>query len=68
VGLTSGSSGRIDRDLHRRLRDLITLSNAIIHGADPVVSEETVKISAEAVHSLRAALEKPIERRRFGRR
>jgi len=61
-------SQRIDRALHRKLRDLITLSNAIIHGADPVVSEEMVKISAEAMHELKAALDKPMERRRLGRR
>lgn len=61
-------SQRIDRALHQKLRDLMTLSNAILHGADPVVSEEMVKTSAESVQELRAALERPIERRRFGRR
>jgi len=62
-------SHRIDRSLHKKLRDLITLSNAIIHGADPVVSEAKVKASGEAVIELKAALERPIERRgRLGRR
>ncbi|HYP97960.1 MAG TPA: hypothetical protein VER96_04750 [Polyangiaceae bacterium] len=62
-------SHRIDRSLHKKLRDLITLSNAIIHGADPVVSEAKVKASGEAVIELKAALEKPIERRgRLARR
>lgn len=61
-------SQRIDKALRQQLRDLITLNNAIIHGADPVVSEEMVKVSAHALQELKTALEKPIERRRFGRR
>ena len=61
-------SQRIDRGLHQKLRDLITLSNAIIHGADPVVSEEMVKTSAAAVLELKAALDRPIERRPRPRR
>lgn len=62
-------SQRIDRALHRKLRDLITLNNAIIHGADPVVSEQMVSISAQAAAELKTALEKPVERRpRLGRR
>lgn len=62
-------SQRIDRTLRKTLRDLITLNNAIIHGADPVVSEEIVKASAQALQDLKTALERPIERRpRLGRR
>lgn len=62
-------SQRIDRTLRKKLRDLITLNNAIIHGADPVVSEEMVKTSAQALQELKTALESPIERRpRLGRR
>jgi len=61
-------SQRIDRGLHQKLRDLITLSNAIIHGADPVVSEEMVKTSAAAALELKAALDRPIERRPRPRR
>jgi hypothetical protein len=62
-------SQRIDRSLRQKLRDLITLNNAIIHGADPVVSEEMVKTSGQAVEDLKTALEKPIDRRgRLNRR
>jgi hypothetical protein len=56
-------SQRIEPALHQKLRDLIKLSNAIMHGADPVVSEAIVKTSAEAAHELKAALDRPIERR-----
>ncbi len=62
-------SQRIDGNLHHKLRDLLTLRNAIIHGADPVVSEAMVKASADAVDELQTALARPVERRpRLGRR
>jgi hypothetical protein len=57
-------SGRIDGRLHRTLRDVITLRNAIIHGGDPVVSEEMVKASGEVFQALKASLAKGGGRRR----
>lgn len=50
-------SERIDRSLHQRLRDLITLRNAIIHGAEPVVSQELVATSSRVLAELREALQ-----------
>jgi len=47
---------RIDKELFPRLRDLITLRNSIIHGAEPVVSQEAVATSAEMLRRLRAAI------------
>lgn len=49
-------SGRIDKVLFQRLRELITLRNSIIHGADPIVSQEAVDASREVLHQLRAVL------------
>lgn len=49
-------SARLDRNLHRKLRDIIALRNAIIHGAEPVVSEEMVTSSYEALAQLKGAL------------
>lgn len=46
----------IDKSLFDRLRELITLRNAIIHGAEPVVSGELVAVSADVLRELRAAL------------
>jgi hypothetical protein len=47
---------RIDKLLYHRLRELITLRNSIIHGAEPVVSREAVRTSSEVLEHLRAAL------------
>lgn len=52
-------SGRIDQHLFSELRDLITLRNSIIHGADPAVSQDAVARSAEMLKCLRAALDDP---------
>lgn len=49
-------SERISQSLHQRLRELITLRNAIIHGAEPIVSQEIVATSARVLAELREAL------------
>ncbi|MBI1348117.1 hypothetical protein GC163_17725 [bacterium] len=49
-------SERINSSLHQRLRDLITLRNAIIHGAEPIVSQEIVDDSARVLNELRGSL------------
>lgn len=49
---------RISHELHQKLRELITLRNAIIHGAEPVVSLEIVQASAQVLRELRIALER----------
>jgi hypothetical protein len=49
---------RIDKSLFMRVRELITLRNSIIHGADPVVSEEMVQVSNQVLQELRTALER----------
>ena len=48
---------RIDKQLSIRLRELITLRNAIIHGAEPVVSQAIVEASGDALRKLRTALD-----------
>ncbi|MHA6204793.1 hypothetical protein ACXU4B_10240 [Dyella soli] len=50
-------NNKIDARLLDRLKDLITLRNSIIHGADPVVSETVVEKSSLVLSALRAALE-----------
>lgn len=47
---------QISSSLHDRLRELITLRNAIIHGADPVVSQGIVDTSAEVLSELQRCL------------
>jgi uncharacterized protein YutE (UPF0331/DUF86 family) len=47
---------RIDKLLFHKLRELITLRNSIIHGAEPVVSQAIVETSSDALQKLRAAL------------
>lgn len=47
---------RISKSLFNRIKDLITLRNSIIHGADPVVSAEIVNISDQVLVELRATL------------
>jgi len=49
-------SERINFDLYSRIRDLITLRNSIIHGADPVVSQKLLKSSKEVLTELKKAL------------
>ena len=49
-------SERIDHGLFRRIRELITLRNSIIHGAEPVVSNELVQTSATVRRELEEAL------------
>ena len=48
-------SGRISDPLFSRLRNLITLRNSIIHGADPVVSPAMVDESRSVLGELRNA-------------
>ena len=55
-------SERIDKTLFHRLRELITLRNAIIHGAEPVVSKEIVNMSAQVLRDLQAALASEVPR------
>lgn len=50
-------SERITKILYQRLRELITLRNAIIHGAEPIVSRELVDASAAVLSELRSALQ-----------
>lgn len=47
---------RITKSLYLRLRDLITLRNSIIHGAEPVVSDDLVAESSNVLRELRTAL------------
>ncbi len=47
---------RISKSLFTRIRDLITLRNSIIHGADPVVSPNLVETSRQVLDELRNAL------------
>lgn len=47
---------RIDKALYDKLRNLITLRNAIIHGADPIVSQAIVRESTIVRDQLREAL------------
>ncbi|OJH42183.1 hypothetical protein BON30_02920 [Cystobacter ferrugineus] len=49
-------NGKVDKDLYQRLRELITLRNSIIHGADPVVSQDIVEASAKVLEELRTTL------------
>jgi uncharacterized protein YutE (UPF0331/DUF86 family) len=49
-------SERINKSLHQGLRELITLRNAIIHGAEPVVSQEIVATSVRVLAELRQSL------------
>ncbi|WP_428321717.1 hypothetical protein [Achromobacter mucicolens] len=49
-------NGHISKALFDKLKDLITLRNSIIHGADPVVSTEIVGTSLSVLGQLRTAL------------
>ncbi len=46
----------ISKDLYTRIRNLITLRNSIIHGADPVVSQELLESSHQVLTELKRAL------------
>lgn len=48
---------KIDSDLFNEIKDLITLRNSIIHGADPVVSKRLVEISEDVLRKLASALQ-----------
>lgn len=50
---------KIAKDLFQKIRELITLRNAIIHGAEPVVSQELIHASAQVLQELRTALTPP---------
>lgn len=47
---------KIDKTLFLHLRELITLRNSIIHGAEPVVSEAIVRSSEDVLRKLSSAL------------
>lgn len=49
-------SERIDKLLFAHLRELITLRNSIIHGAEPIVSQQAVAMSRDVLERLRNAL------------
>jgi uncharacterized protein YutE (UPF0331/DUF86 family) len=49
-------SERIGMNLFHRLRELITLRNSIIHGAEPIVSQQVVQASGQVLEELRSAL------------
>ena len=49
-------SERIDKLLYAHLRELITLRNSIIHGAEPIVSQQAVAMSRDVLQRLRNAL------------
>lgn len=49
-------NGRIDKLLFEQLRELITLRNSIIHGAEPIVSQQAVAMSRDVLQRLRSAL------------
>lgn len=50
-------SERISKELSEQIRELVTLRNSIIHGANPVVSPELVDRSAAVLLELRSALD-----------
>lgn len=49
-------NGRIDKLLFADLRELITLRNSIIHGAEPIVSQQAVAMSQDVLQRLKNAL------------
>jgi uncharacterized protein YutE (UPF0331/DUF86 family) len=50
-------NGRIDKLLFAHLRELITLRNSIIHGAEPIVSQQAVAMSHDVLQRLRSAID-----------
>lgn len=47
---------KINEDLFMKIRELITIRNSIVHGADPVVSQHIVNESTDVLNLLRDAL------------
>lgn len=47
---------RIDKLLYTHLRELITLRNSIIHGAEPIVSQQAVAMALDVLQRLRISL------------
>lgn len=47
---------KISRDLHEKIRELISIRNSIVHGADPVVSKHIVNESMSVLNLLSEAL------------
>jgi hypothetical protein len=52
---------QIDQELYQRLRNLITLRNSIIHGADPVVSDKLVLESERVLAALTEVVSREFE-------
>lgn len=50
-------SERIDSSLYQEIREIVTLRNSIIHGADPAVSPELVRRSLTVFAKLKAVFE-----------
>ncbi|MGV3524795.1 MAG: hypothetical protein ACO1RX_11235 [Candidatus Sericytochromatia bacterium] len=50
-------NGKMSKELYFRIKNLITLRNSIIHGADPVVSQDIVIESTLVAEELKAAME-----------
>lgn len=51
-------SSVIDSDLYKQGKNLVSLRNSLVHGAEPKVSVEMVKTSEEVLKQVRSALEK----------
>lgn len=49
-------SDKIDEELFLKLRELITLRNSIIHGAEPTVSQDLVQTTADVLTKLESTL------------
>jgi uncharacterized protein YutE (UPF0331/DUF86 family) len=49
-------TGKIDKLLFEHLRELITLRNSIIHGAEPIVSQQAVAMSRDVLQRLQNVL------------
>jgi hypothetical protein len=47
---------RIDLDLYTNLKNLITLRNSIIHGANPIISQKMVDASSDVMQELKTTL------------
>lgn len=52
---------KIEHSLFMEIKELITLRNAIVHGADPVVSQELVERSKRVLQDFKDAIEKAEE-------
>lgn len=49
-------AGKIDEILYKKIRNLVSLRNSIIHGAEPTVSQGMVDTSALVLKELAEAL------------